>query len=120
MSTTDLILRRQTVYYLRKAISSFRNRQNMLFVYEYCLICYNKCLIFISKEEKRSCQHARQISVSNTIPLHKGRFWSVLFPMSKKSSKILAEVLALMFCQGNVELKRNLACKVKEWRKPLV
>ena len=24
----------------------------MLFVYEYCLIYYNKCLIFISKQEK--------------------------------------------------------------------
>ena len=52
MSTTYLILRRQTVYSLREAIFFFRNRQKMLFVDEYCLICCNRCLIFISKHEK--------------------------------------------------------------------
>ena len=37
---------------IEEAISSFRNRHKMLFVYEYWLMCYNKCLIFISKQEK--------------------------------------------------------------------
>ena len=56
----------------QEAISSFRNKQKMLFVYEYCLICCNKCLIFIGKQEKRTCQHVRHISVSNTTPRQKG------------------------------------------------
>ena len=69
----------------------------MLFVYEYCLICYNKCLISIKKQEKRTCQHVRHISVSNTIPRHKGPFWSVMFPMSIDSSKFSTEVLQTKF-----------------------
>ena len=51
MSTTDSILRRYTVYSLWNAISSFRNRQKMLFVYEYCLNCYNKCLKRLKSEK---------------------------------------------------------------------
>ena len=53
----------------------------MLFVYEYCLICYNKFLIVVREQDKTTCQHVRHISVSNTIPRHKGRFWSVMFPL---------------------------------------
>ena len=96
MLTTYLILRRQTVY-SREEISSFRNRQKMLFVYEYCLMCYNKCLIFISNQEKRTCQHVRYISVSDTISRHKGPFWSVMFPLSVNSSKFSTEVLYTKF-----------------------
>ena len=96
MSTNYLILRRQTIYSLREAISSFRNRK-MLFVYEYCLMCYNKCLIFICKQEGGTCQHVRHISVSDTIPRHKGPFWSVMFPLTINSSKFLTEVLHTKF-----------------------
>ena len=88
------------LYSLREAcaIPSFRNRQKMLFVYEYCLTCYkNKCLIFISKQEKRTCQHVRYISVSNKIPPHKDPFWSVMFPLSINSSKFSTEVLHTKF-----------------------
>ena len=117
MSKTSLILRRYIVYSVREAISSFRNRQKMLFVYEYCLMCYNKCLMFISKQEKRTCQHVRHISISNTIPRHKDPFWSVKFPLSINSSKFSTEVLHTKFdlpyfFQGNVQLKGNLAGKV--------
>ena len=70
----------------------------MLFVDEYCLICYNKCLIFIiSKQEKKPCEHVRHISVSNTIPRHKGPFWSVMFPLNINSSKFSTEVLHTKF-----------------------
>ena len=69
----------------------------MLFVYEYCLTCYNKCLIFINKQEKRTCQHVRHISVSNTIPRDKDPFWSVMFPLSVNSSKFSTEVLHTKF-----------------------
>ena len=55
----------------------------MLFVYEYCLICYNKCLIFISKQEKRTRQHVRHVLISNTIPRHEGPFWSVKPPVKR-------------------------------------
>ena len=69
----------------------------MLFVYEYCLICYNKCLIFISKQENRTCQRVRHISASDTILRDKGPFWSVMFPPSIKSSKFSTEVLHTEF-----------------------
>ena len=36
----------------QKSNFSFQKQQMMLFVYEYCLICYNECFIFISKQEK--------------------------------------------------------------------
>ena len=117
MSTTDLILKQQTVYTLREAISSFRNRQMMLFLYEYCLICYNKCLILITKQEKRACQHARQISVDNTVPRHKGPFWSLLFPLGIKSNKKLkCFIPSLSFNvlskKCSTERKFIFACKV--------
>ena len=60
----------------------------MLFVYEYCLMCYNKCLIFLSKQEKRTCQYVRHTSVSNTILRHKGPFWSIMFPLSTHICRI--------------------------------
>ena len=37
------------------------------------------------------------MSVSNTIPRYKGPFWSVLFPLSIRSSKFLNEVLYTKF-----------------------
>ena len=64
----------------------------MLFVYEYCLICYTKCLIFISKQEKKACQHARQLSVSNTIPRLKGGF-----PVMAEITRILAANIPRQF-----------------------
>ena len=60
-------------------------------------MCYNKCLIFINKQEKIICQHVRHISVSNTVPRHKGPFWSVIFPLSINSSKFSTEVLYTKF-----------------------
>ena len=50
------------------------------------------------------------------FPHRKRLFWSVLFPLSIKSSKFSNEVLhstfELQFLPGNVQLKGNLACKV--------
>ena len=69
----------------------------MLFVYEYCLIYYNKCLIFISKQEKRTCKHVKHLSVNNTSARNKGPFWSVMFPLSINSSKFSTEVLHTKF-----------------------
>ena len=37
-----------------------------LLLYRYCLCL--KCLIFINKQEKGTCQNVRHISVSDTIP----------------------------------------------------
>ena len=55
MSTTDLINFEGIDHlFFQRRNSSFRNRQNMLFVYEYFLTCYNKCLIFIGKQEEKS------------------------------------------------------------------
>ena len=41
--------------------------------------------------------HAKQISVSGTIPRREGPFWSVLFRLSTRSSKFSSEVLHLKF-----------------------
>ena len=54
---------------------------------------YNKCLLFISQQEKITCQHVRHISVSNTILRHKGPFRLIMFPWSINSSKFPIEVL---------------------------
>ena len=72
MSTADFNFEAIDRLFSQRSNFFFRNRQKMLFLYEYYLICYNKCLIFISKQEKRTCQHVRHISVSNTIQRHKG------------------------------------------------
>ena len=37
------------------------------------------------------------MSVSNTIPRHKSRFWSVQFPLSIRSSKFPSEIFHTMF-----------------------
>ena len=105
----------------------------MLFVYEYCLMCHNKCLIFISKQEKRTCQHVRHISVSNKIPKHKGPFWLVMFPLSINSNKFSTEVLHTRFdlpyfVKEMFNWKKIWQAKsavhvqshVKEWRQSLV
>ena len=77
----------------------FQKQTKMLFFSEYCLMCYNKCLIFISKEEKkkkkRTCQHVRHID--NTILMHKDPFLSVMFHLSINSSKLSTEVLHTKF-----------------------
>ena len=48
-------------------------------------------------KKKEPAKRARHISVSNTIPRHKGRFWSVTFPLSINSSNFLTEVLHTKF-----------------------
>ena len=46
---------------------------------------------------RRACPHAKQISVSDTIPLYEGPFWSVLFRLSIRSSKLSNETLRAKF-----------------------
>ena len=52
---------------------------------------------FDQQTRKRTCQHVRHVLVSNTILRHKGPFWSVMFPLSINSSKLLTEVLHTKF-----------------------
>ena len=85
----------------------------MLVVYEYCLICQNKCLIFISKQEKRTYQHVRPISVSDMFPRHNGPFWSVMFPLSLQLKFFPHTKFDIQdFVKDIVQLKENLTGKV--------
>ena len=57
-----------------------KQTKDVICSYEYCLMCYNKCLIFISKQEKepanmldiyQSVIHFRGIRVSNVFTEYK-------------------------------------------------
>ena len=81
----------------------------------------------------KACLHAKQVSVSSTIPRHEALFWSVQFRLSTRSSKFSNEVLHAKFDlqyfvketfrwtevwprKSTVAIQYN----VKEWRKSLV
>ena len=51
----------------------------------------------VSPYPRRACLHAKQISVSSTIPRHADPFWSVLLWLSAISSKFSNEVLDVKF-----------------------
>ena len=46
---------------------------------------------------REPAHHAKQISFSKKLPWHEGPFWSVLLPLSTRSSKFLNEVLHAKF-----------------------
>ena len=68
MSTTDIILSRQTVHSLQES--------NFLFQTEMFNFHLKRELNDVSREP---ASHAKQISVSKKLPWHESPFWSVLF-----------------------------------------